>query len=196
MYMGEELEMKYTDFAILFIALSICFVVPLELRSRLLERMMSQKIIYNNIFDTAVMDALQESYWIDSSEAYIDHEKLIYYLERNIKECLSGFDTNKALILITREDGFYYRYKAVTEFVQYEDVMNYEDKINLLRDNIEKNINLMVSIPYIENEEWYNTVAADSILFVYIDDKMSRNKISFEYDNIYVSGARVRKRIA
>lgn len=182
--------MKGTDYCIVFVLLCLTFVLPFELRLSMLSKLQMQKAVYNNIFDTAAMDALTHSYTrLDS----IDAQKAYLFFFREVRETLMVEEGDFPIVLVTDAAGF-----QVCAYGQWNKVdcigKSREQKIVMLREVLEDALQTTVSIPYIEAEEWYNTIGDNGMLVVYRSQKKLCRVFQSDYENIIVSAAAVRKR--
>lgn len=194
--MEAILKMKHTDLAILFLMIFICFVVGFDFKMDALRKIQNQSVLNNNIFDTAVSDALRNGLELTNDKVMINEDLVLTQLFEGLNELMRIDITSFPAIIITNYDGFtIWNNSERMEFVY--DKYETESKINLIKKAVEDALNsstaarynnliYKISIPYINVNEWYNTISDMGILIVFQGDTFNNDKL---FNRYIVSGA-------
>lgn len=194
--------MKFTDGAILFLILMLAFVIPLDGRLQLLMHLQMQKTMYNAILDTAVEDSLRNGVVITGKQVSMNHQMIVRQFERSLQELLVTEISSEhyPVMMITDGNACYFWENNQEKKIVYPELGTREDKINLIRTEMEKRLSkgtaLQVSIPYVEAEEWYNTVSDMGFLVIYRNDRGMSLALGNGYEQRIAAGAAYRREIA
>lgn len=194
--------MKGTDFAIVFLMFFIPFAVLFDFRLSMTAGLYQQKIMLNNIFDTAAEDAVYKSFTVEGDNAYIDYSKASKAFIAQAQKVVDVDGDDFPVMLVTHKDGFWIGEEDNTglSWHPYQKSQNRQEKIEMIREEVERKLNtgndndVTVSIPVIEAQEWYNTVTDCGMLVIYKQKKSRMKPLGSRYTNYIVSGASVHKK--
>lgn len=190
------LKMNHTDFAIIFLIIFISFVVGYDFKMNALREMQNQEELYNNIFDTAVRDALRNGLELIENKVKINEDLVLSQLFEGLNELMKIDITSFPAIIITNYDGFTIWDNGVRQKIVYYDTKT-ESKINLIKTAVEDamncstaakyhNLKYKISISYNNVSEWYNTISDMGFLIVFQGDTFNNDKL---FNRYIVSGA-------
>ena len=188
--------MKHTDLAILFFVIFLSFITEYDFKMNALCEIQNQGMIYNNIFDTAVSDALRNGLELKNNEIRINEELVTKQLLEGLNELMTIDMTAFPAMIITNDEGFTVWNNGVRSEVIYAD-SQLETKINAIKKAVEEALNsstaakynkleYTISIPYCDVNEWYNTISDLGFLVVFQGDTFHNDKL---FNRYIVSGA-------
>lgn len=190
------LKMNHTDFAIIFLIIFISLVVGYDFKMNALREMQNQEVLYNNIFDTAVSDALRNGLELTNNKVKINEDLVLSQLFEGLNELMSVNITSFPAIIITNYDGFTIWDNGERQEIVYNDTKP-ESKINLIKTAVEDALNsstaakyndlkYKISISYNNISEWYNTISDMGFLIIFQGDTFHNDKL---FNRYIVSGA-------
>lgn len=172
--------MKITDYCIIFGITALCFITVISEKGRLTYNKMYINNRYNVIMDNGVENALRASYEsVDNSgNPVVNLDTASDYL---LDEVSVMFDGNKILedyyydriaLIIYTDDRGYYQYDKVRGWSGvklYSDGSDtsHQDKISELLTFVEKEYNIILSVPYNDGENYENSIDDYSLIAIY-----------------------------
>lgn len=188
--------MKHTDFALIFMMIFLSIIIEYDFKIKSLHEISNQGIIYNNIFDTAVTDALRNGLKTEGAEPVINEELVMKQLFDGLNELIEIDMSSFPAIIITNSRGFIIWNNGERNELIYED-STIETKISQIKTAVEDALNsstaaiyngftYTISIPYANANEWYNTISDLGILIVYQGNTYNNDKM---FNRYIVSGA-------
>lgn len=188
--------MKHTDFAIIFILIFMSIVIEFDFKMSALHEIQNQRILYNNIFDTAAIDALRNAVVNENGNAEINEELVIRQFFEGLGELVEIDISSFPVMIITNSKGFAIWDNGIRNEFIYEDP-SVETKVNKIRTAVEDALNsstaalyngyrYCISIPYVKVSEWYNTISDMGFLVVFQGDTFNNDRM---FNRYIISGA-------
>lgn len=161
--MEVVLGMKLTDMAIVFQLFLICLMTVLHIKSSYIHAEVTNEIMYNNVMDGIVEDALRAGYKTIDNKGMpvvdLAEVRRCFVAERNI------YDTeDKHILIYVSCNGFYVWDSELSwewsNIIEFEDAENtsHEQMINQLTVYLKLNYKVDISLPYNDGENIMNTV--------------------------------------
>lgn len=161
--------MKLTDIAIVFEIFCICLITVLHVKSANIHAEAVNTIMYNNVMDGIVEDALRAGY------KTIDSQGLPVVSLEEIRKCfvaekdIYSSDDRHILIYVDRDEFYVWNSELAWEWssvvgFSYGADTTHEQKVYQLIDYLERNYNLSISLPSNDGESMTNTVEDYSLI--------------------------------
>ncbi|MDY5576815.1 MAG: hypothetical protein SPF70_04975 [Lachnospiraceae bacterium] len=198
--------MKLTDFALVFVLCVWCVFSNISFQNDLLQEHIFGTMMYNNIMDNVIEDALEKSVSFDMAGFTIDRDKIVeeIALERGK---FMGEDESYAryqkiriqLIVLTYPDGFYLAGgKDINTFGEKEkifysegNVTPKETKVKEILEASNEKYHLNMLLPEGKSTGLVNTVEDYQLLVIYETYPVTFKGKS--YGKLLLSGAKVKK---
>lgn len=188
--------MKHTDLSIVFLLIFVCLVIEFDFKMNTLRKIQNQGVLYNNIFDTAVNDSLRNGLELINTTVSINEELVIQQFFEGLNHLMSIDNTSFPVIMITNKEGFTIWDNGVKRECVYGSFTR-ESKVALIQSQVEKalnssstakynNLTYRISIPYIDFNEWYNTISDMGLFIIFQGNTFQNNKL---YNRFIISGA-------
>lgn len=163
--------MKLTDMAIVFEIFCICLITVLHVKSANIHAEAVNEIMFNNVMDGIVEDALRAGYktidWQGLPVVSLDEVRKCFVAEKDIYS-----SEDRHILVYVDRAGFYvwnselaWEWSSVVDFSNGEETPH-EQKVYQLTDYLENNYNLRVSLPANDGEGITNTVADYSLIAI------------------------------
>ena len=193
--------MKLTDLSILFVAVFICMILPLELRIKDDREKYYTKIQYNRVWDRVSGDVTEDVVMTEdpAGEPVVDREVVHDKFEKLIR---LTFDIDDEVSLSKVYDAFlqheFYDFDRELSYDESEDIrILMEDEINMAQH--EKRIKnyrrdaefYRETFPYSKGESRYQNVFGPTFLTVFDPDDDNMPWAGF--DRVVISGSRIEK---
>ena len=163
--------MKLTDLAIYFYIFFLCLLTVLHIKSQRLHAEAVNSIMYDNVMDGIVEDALRAGY--KSIDKYgvpvVELEEVIkcFLAEKQLYE-----SEDRHILIYVEENGFYIWDSDISsewsEFIAFsnnaDSAITHEEKVQQLTEYIEKRYEIMLTIPFNDGETMMNTVTEYSLI--------------------------------
>lgn len=166
--------MKLTDIAIVFELLLICLLIVLHVRTALVHNVATTNIMYNNVMDGIVEDALRTGLCkVDKDgKPIVDLKEVVrcYQAEKKLYR-----DKEHHILIYVEEEGFYIWDSYIPD--KWSDMVTFSEGMSTSHANMvkelalymEENYSIRLSIPFNDGESFANTVEKYSLLSFSID---------------------------
>lgn len=191
--------MKLIDWCILFMALCLCVMLPLDLRTGYLSQSFCQQKKYEKMLDRACMDSLMDSVILenDDGSVVVDESQV----HRRFQELLGlGFDAvlrqeREYLQQSIRMQQFYNLERELTPAQADRIRMQMEQSAADSSFDMWKKNKQLISFyfPYIPQEDWYQNLAGPS-LYSFFEADSSADPWE-KYRRYVFSGGRIVKQV-
>ena len=182
--------MKLTDLAIIFQVFFLCLLLTLHIRSNKLHCETVNEIMYNNVMDGIVEDALNAGY------KSIDKKGNPVVDLNEVKRCFEAEkelynSTDRHILLYVETDGFFLWDNELSNIWEEKVIFSaggdtlHEKKVYELMEYINARYSISLYLPFSEGEAYINTVEEYSLLIL----SFNRN-----YEIKCFSGAKIHKK--
>lgn len=166
--------MKLTDIAIVFQVFFICLLTVLHIKSSGAHNVTMTSIMYNNVMDGIVEDALRAGLCqVDQDgKPVVDLQEIVqcYVAEEKLYK-----DSDHHILIYVEEKGFFIWDNHISD--KWSDMIVFSDGENTSHTNmvkelatyVEANYSIRLSIPFNDGESLVNTVEKYSLLSIFID---------------------------
>lgn len=117
--------MKITKYAIIFSVIFLCMFLPVKIQSDIVQALTLKKVMYNQILDGAVQDAVENLVEKDTEDTLaLNREEAVHKFYHSLYSGFGILDSPDKqeelnlylpLLLVTSEDGFYIYYNQLIE---------------------------------------------------------------------------------
>lgn len=181
--------MKLTDMAIYFHIFLLCLLTVLHVKGTNLHAMVVSNVMYDNVMDNIIEDALRAGYEAINDDGTpivnLDEVEKCFLAEKQLYQ-----SSDRHILVYVDMDGFYIWDNQVADgwsekisFSMGEKTIH-ETKVYELQEHLEKNYNVILTLPTNDGETMMNTVYEYSIVGL----SFNRN-----YRVSSFSGARIHK---
>lgn len=190
--------MKYIDFVLIFLFIFICAIIPYDFHLLMLQKLQVKKINYNQIFDTAVQDAIFKCMEISGEHYYINPSNALNSIRGEVGEVINYSKNDSLVVVITDDKGFWINDEEDMKWNEYQ--RNDALSVCELRDAIEAKLNdgqnkkYIISLPFMEGDDWYNAIGTPGVFVIYESSWQKKVSLNPRYSNLIVSGAMVRRK--